>query len=124
MVQRHAYAAPTQKRVFFLNGKIGQRFVATDVQRAHGHRPRLESLHMLAVQGPLLHLCRESILAHEGHFGAEQAYTFGAPIQRPRNVTSKTNVHPELHLPSIPGNTGQLFQVIELLSEDLLLLQQ
>ena len=79
---------------------------------------------MLSIQGSLFQLRRESILAHEGYFGTEQANTLGATIQRPRYVAGQADIHPEMHLPSVSGHTGQLLQVVELFSENLFLLQQ
>ncbi len=82
MIERDANAAPAEERVFLVDRKIRQRLVAADVERAHRDRMRAERFHVLAIDNALFLFGRKPIERHERHFGAEQADTFRAAVQR------------------------------------------
>ncbi|MNN15547.1 hypothetical protein D3C81_1286540 [compost metagenome] len=108
MVEGDADAAPTQKRVFFLDREVRQRLVATDVEGAHGHRQRVEGRQLLTVDGQLLFLAGEALVDHERHFGAVQPYPFGAALLSTGDVGQQAGVDPQRHAVAIRGDARQL----------------
>jgi hypothetical protein len=80
MIHADADAAPAKERVVFFDREIRQRFVATDVERAHRDHLRMEGFQLFTVDLSLFTFSREAFAQHEGHFGAEQTDAFGAAL--------------------------------------------
>ena len=80
VVEGDANAPPAEKRVLLFDGEIGQRLVAPDVERAHGHGAWIERLHVLAVDGPLFLLRGKPSADRERHLRAEQSDALRTPV--------------------------------------------
>ena len=79
-IQGKADATPTKKRVLFRRGEIGQRFVAPNIKRSHGHRLGCERLENPAIDLVLLLLHRKSLACHERKLGAIEPDLFDAEV--------------------------------------------
>ena len=114
VIEGHANATPTQKRVVFLNGEIGQRLITADIQSTHGYRRGVKRFQLLAVNFHLLQLGRKSITHHKRDFGSVQANTFGSALQRNIHIGHQAGVHKQIHSMAIGGFAGQIPHHIEL----------
>ncbi len=108
MIKCDTYAAPPQERIFFTDGEITQRFIAANIQRAHGDRTGRESLKLLAVVLPLLLLGRKALLDHKGHFRAIKPDPLRTVIQGPHNIRHQPGVHQQRYPVAIGGFAWQV----------------
>ncbi len=122
MIEGDANTAPAEERVVFLDREVGQRLVTTDVQTAHGHRQRMESGQLLAVDRQLFLFTWEALVDHERHFGSVQPHPFGTTLLRTRHVGQQTGVDPQWHAMPVEGDARQFAQGIQALGELTLLL--
>ena len=108
MVQRHANAAPAQKWVVLLDGKIIQRFIAANIQRAHGDRPGGKGFELVAIDLFLLRLAGKAVTNHKGNFGSIQSDTFGPAIQRTDGIRHQASVDPQGNAVVVRRFAGQV----------------
>ena len=94
-IQGEADAAPSQKRILFRDGEIGQRLVAPDVERAHGHRLGCERLEHLAIDLVLLVLHRKGLARHERKLGAIEPDLVDAEVRGDVDVGQQSDVQPQ-----------------------------
>ena len=114
MVQGHAYAAPAQEGIRFLDGEVGQGLVTPDIQGAHRDGVGREGLELLAVNLALLFLGRKTLAHEEGNFGAVQAHALGAALQGTGDVCHEPRVHPQRDALIVGRHAGQTAQRLEI----------
>ena len=116
--------APAEERVVFLDGEVGQRLVAADVERAHHHRLRGQRGQHVAVVAEQLLLAREGVADHVGELGAVEPDPFGAALEAQLDVGHQSRVDLELHRVAVGGARGQVPQLAQPRGQDLLVPQQ
>ena len=113
VIEGDADAAPAEEGVLLLDGEIRQRLVAADIQRAHGHRLRVEGHQLLAVDRRLFLLAGEAVMGHERHFTAIQADALGTTLLGAADVGEQAGIHPQRHAMAVGGLAWQVAQGIE-----------
>ena len=72
---------------------------------------------MLPVNDALLLFCGESVQRLEWHLGTKEPNPLGAAVERARDITNQTDVHPQHHLMAVSGDARQVLEFFQLLGE-------
>ena len=113
MIEGEAHPAPSQKGIVLVDGKIGQGFVAADVQGAHDHRFGGERLQHPPVNLALFLLAGERFADHESEFGAIQTDPLGAAGAGGGDVGQQSRLGVQGDTVAIAGLGGQVAQFLQ-----------
>ena len=97
VIESYPDATPAEEGVGFVDGKIGQILVATDIEGPHHHRQRGKALQLVAIEACLLLLTGELLRHHKGHFGAVKPHATDTLLQRCRSIDGQSGVDHQRH---------------------------